>query len=254
MKSSFADQLNGLRLKAGITQLELSTQLSTNLTTISGWETGGLLPKRETILKIGDVLELSPAQIDSLLIAAHYESQHGTNEHERLVDKFFYRDLLRESQIQLEDIQNSLEELTNAKPTTPANEEVEHTIEKQLQLLKNSLSELRTSHRKVTKPIVFPARTDMEVVLLPRQTLERLDEYQGEENRWYLWLGFFAGALVVVLSSVIRGSEITGELWLIIITFTLMALLTGFTAFRYSKRADEIKKSLFNLFIAQDVS
>lgn len=74
---AFGERLRGFRERAGIQQQELAKQLGKSRNTISAWERSLYLPEtRDAILRLADVLDLSPIETDQLLFAASFPLEH----------------------------------------------------------------------------------------------------------------------------------------------------------------------------------
>ena len=73
MDTLFADALRKLRMKKGLTQIQLASLLFVNKATISKWENGSRLPDAAMITRLARVLEVDVGMLLSTA-AASYES------------------------------------------------------------------------------------------------------------------------------------------------------------------------------------
>jgi hypothetical protein len=77
----------------------------------------------------------------------------------------------------------------------------------------------------LTARVILPRQEDMDVRLVPSHSLERLEEYRSDENKAYLLIGVFSGAILGILSN-----WATSESFLITrFSVVLMTLLAGLT-------------------------
>jgi transcriptional regulator with XRE-family HTH domain len=79
MSTSFAAVLAELRALRGLSQSRLAHEAGFDHSYISRLEAGKREPSRETVMALGEVLELDPPQLDRLLVAAGYRPTDDSN-------------------------------------------------------------------------------------------------------------------------------------------------------------------------------
>lgn len=87
----------------------------------------------------------------------------------------------------------------------------------------------------------------MEVRLVASHSLERLEEYRSDENKYYLLIGLFGGAVLGILSNWFTNEQFTITRFSTVFML-LLAILTVaciFMALRISKRAEGLKSKIF---------
>lgn len=75
MSNLFADSLKNLRIKKGLTQIQLANLMFVNKATISKWESGSRLPDVTMITRLAEVLEVDVGT----LLSATVESDESLN-------------------------------------------------------------------------------------------------------------------------------------------------------------------------------
>ncbi|MBQ9247355.1 MAG: response regulator [Ruminococcus sp.] len=75
MSNLFADSLKNLRIKKGLTQIQLANLMFVNKATISKWESGSRLPDATMISRLAEVLEV----VVGTLLSATVESNESLN-------------------------------------------------------------------------------------------------------------------------------------------------------------------------------
>lgn len=110
--------------------------------------------------------------------------------------------------------------------------------------MKETISNLQESSMKMTAPVVMPEPKDMEVRLVASSSLERLEEYRSEENKWYSVFTLFVGAIMGVFVNVVTGGNLTTAAWILVGAFLLMGGFAGWSAFGFQKRAETIRRKI----------
>ncbi|MGL6293560.1 helix-turn-helix domain-containing protein [Eubacterium aggregans] len=109
-----------VRKKSGLTQAELAALLNVTPVMISKWETGKRNPKRETILRIADVLQVDALEIMGIKEAVQLEKESLKTFEGRVELKFgeytkLYIDSLTEGEFNSElDTEGQLRFVSNA--------------------------------------------------------------------------------------------------------------------------------------------
>lgn len=74
----FGELVKGFRERIGLTQQELADEMGTSRSGVSAWERSLHLPdSREVVLRLSEVLYLSPEETDRLLMQADFPPQYG---------------------------------------------------------------------------------------------------------------------------------------------------------------------------------
>lgn len=76
MSSTFGKLLVAHRNRAGLASEELASRLGVHRNSITNWERGRSVPKRATVLKLGNILSLTKSDVDELLASVGYAAQH----------------------------------------------------------------------------------------------------------------------------------------------------------------------------------
>jgi len=97
---------------------------------------------------------------------------------------------------------------------------------------------------RLTARVRLPAPEDMEVRLVVSDTLDRLDEYHGDESLWTGLCTLFLGLIGGVLVNLATGSALGPAAPIILVTFGAMALVTGGCAIRARARGATTKQRL----------
>ncbi len=97
---------------------------------------------------------------------------------------------------------------------------------------------------RLTARVSLPAPEDMEVRLVVSDTLDRLDEYHGDESLWTGLCTLFLGLIGGVLVNLATGSALGPAAPIILVTFGAMALVTGGCAIRARARGATTKQRL----------
>lgn len=101
--------------------------------------------------------------------------------------------------------------------------------------------------KELTAEVVLPSDETMAVHLVPSHLLERLEEYRSDENKVFLLIGAFSGAILGILANWATNEVLTITRFSIILMgiFFSLAILSIAWAVLISYRASKIKKTLF---------
>lgn len=99
---------------------------------------------------------------------------------------------------------------------------------------------------ELTAPVKLPTPESMTVQLGPVNLIERLDEYQSDENIAYTLVGLFTGAALGILGNwaVNAGSPITGVSVVLVVVFILLSVGIGFWLWRIRKRKIAVRNRI----------
>jgi|GEM_PF-6700737 len=153
---------------------------------------------------------------------------------------------MAELQIQLRDLHNTTASLrTKIEEISQVGTFGQNTvILDQFQELRETISKMQTTSQSLTAPVVLPTPEDMEVKLVSSTSLERLEEYRSEESKWGTWLGVFVGAIIGILINLATGGQLTQSALILISTFVLLSILTGWTEYSFKERAHRLKERI----------
>lgn len=103
--------------------------------------------------------------------------------------------------------------------------------------------------RGLTAPVKLPSREAMTVNLGPLNIVDRMEEYQADENLGHTLFGLFAGAALGILVNWATGpnAEITGASLVLLITFAVIAAAVGIWLCRIKKRKKNVKGEIEGL-------
>lgn len=262
---AFGKELKDLRLKKEISQERLAKEIGTSKSNIIDWEIGSKTPNRAFTLKLVDVFKLEENQANRFFSLAG----HGDEETPAPSNVYFpsgiiiepkqfklsdyitdrstnIRDQeLQKLQKQLEDTQQAVDEMSSRldeRPAIQAQEEDEF-----LNLTKkliNSLDQIKIPPQSLMAPVILPPTKDMEIRLVSSTSLQRLEEYRFEENKWYTVTGILGGAILGIIINVATGGQMTAIAWILVITFAVLCAITGWTAWNYQQRGNDIRKQI----------
>ncbi|MCB0172492.1 MAG: hypothetical protein KDJ97_18250 [Anaerolineae bacterium] len=149
----------------------------------------------------------------------------------------------REVNDEIVALKTQIEQLKEEQVSDRALPQFEEIIQK--------LEEITTKEqeRELNARIVLPPREDMSVKLVPSHSLERLEEYRGDESIAFLLIGLFGGAIMGVLINWITDEDfvITRQSIVFVSFFLFLTVLCGWWAFQLKKRSGRIRdKLLYN--------
>ncbi|WP_143461320.1 helix-turn-helix domain-containing protein [Levilactobacillus enshiensis] len=93
---NFADNLKSVRHQQGMTQADVATELHVSRKTISSWENGRTYPDILTLVKLGDVYQISLDRLmkEDLGMAQHYQHQEKVSRwNDRVVETTIYANI-----------------------------------------------------------------------------------------------------------------------------------------------------------------
>ncbi|MFC6261815.1 helix-turn-helix domain-containing protein [Levilactobacillus fujinensis] len=93
---NFADNLKNIRHQQGMTQADVATELHVSRKTISSWENGRTYPDILTLVKLGDVYQISLDRLmkEDLGMAQHYQHQEKVSRwNDRVVELTIYSNI-----------------------------------------------------------------------------------------------------------------------------------------------------------------
>lgn len=99
---------------------------------------------------------------------------------------------------------------------------------------------------ELTAPVKLPPPESMTVQLAPINLVERLDEYQSDENLAHTLIGLFVGGALGILSDWAVGSDhvITQISIILISSFLALAICVGIWLLRIKKRKTKVADRL----------
>jgi len=93
---NFADNLKNVRHQQGMTQADVATELHVSRKTISSWENGRTYPDILTLVKLGDIYQISLDRLmkEDLGMAQHYQHQEKVSRrNDRVVEVTLYANI-----------------------------------------------------------------------------------------------------------------------------------------------------------------
>jgi hypothetical protein len=122
----------------------------------------------------------------------------------------------------------------------------------QVQTLANLVEQAQAKSNDLKAPVLLPPMEDMEVRLVASHSLERLEEYRSDENKYYLLIGLFGGAVLGILSNWFTNEQFTitrfSTVFVLLLVFLTIACIL--MASRISKRAEGLKSKIFRANIS----
>jgi transcriptional regulator with XRE-family HTH domain len=252
---AFGKLLTEFRLIRGISQEDLGSKIKISKSRLMEWEAGSKTPNFDYAQRIVKALSLENEQARYLLSLAGHDhndvifssgiyhptglvindqaTERSRKENEQTIQKF---------NEQLAQTQHAIDEISSKLDKTPPNQTKEKgEIISEIHKLKESLADVRISSQSITAPVILPPPEDMEVRLVSSTSLQRLEEYRSEENKWYAVMGIFLGAVLGIFINVTTGGSMTSVAWILVATFAGFGALTGLTARNYQTRGNEIR-------------
>ena len=108
----------------------------------------------------------------------------------------------------------------------------------------------RTSPGEMTAPVRLPSREAMTVELRPMNLIERLDEYQSDENLAYGALGLFLGAILGIIGDWAVASypefEVSPLSIALVVILAVMTLAVALWLYRIRRRRNRIEDRMRN--------
>lgn len=126
---------------------------------------------------------------------------------------------------------------TKLKPILAALEEATRTI-----------NQASAKSKELTADVVLPSKKTMAVHLVPSHLFERLEEYRNDENKAFLLIGAFFGAILGILSNWATNENfiITRFSLVLMGMFFFLALLSITWAILISRRAQKAKQNMLS--------
>ncbi|MCZ7567011.1 MAG: EsaB/YukD family protein [Ardenticatenaceae bacterium] len=99
---------------------------------------------------------------------------------------------------------------------------------------------------ELSAPVLIPTRDSLAIGLVPSDIVYRLEEYRADEMRWQAVAWTFTGAVLGIIVNWVTSNPMTvpRTSLIVIAVFVIMAILTGFAARDYRKRADDMKATM----------
>jgi len=115
-----------------------------------------------------------------------------------------------------------------------------------VQQLSDLITQTKQTSQELTAPVKLPPLEDMEVQLVPTHSLERLEEYRADENRYSLLIGLFGGAILGIFSNWFTNENLVITRFSVTFIILLVLLTSGsiMMSIRNSRRAQAIKNKM----------
>lgn len=250
---TFGEALTLLRTRNDLSQQELAEKSGISRDTIANWELNNKIPaERQIVIELGNVLQLNAHELNVLLRLTQFnpidKSTDGSIEtitvgrYIIMPDSSLQYDHIQELQVQIRDIQDSVISLHEKAATKEASSTPNgnSSLTDEIENLKAHIGTLQTTSQQLTAPIRLPDPDEMEVKLVPIESIQRLEEYRADENKWNSWLGVFVGAIIAIIVNIVTGGQTKTETWILLVVFAFLCMLTGLSAYNYKKRADKL--------------
>ena len=125
--------------------------------------------------------------------------------------------------------------------------EVPEEAKQKVQRIRDLARTVREVANALSVPIRFPLEDDMAIYLVPRAMLDRLLEYQADENLWWALFGAFLGAvsgIAVNWLTADRPARTSGSI-IAFLVFILVSGVFGLMVFQTRRRAKRVKEAMF---------
>lgn len=186
---------------------------------------GDTLSSRRLVYGEGNVLTLDSRDHDNL-----YEPFHG-----------FQDGRIAALSRDLDAVRNQIASIQKEAPANAA-------VAEQVQTLTSLVEQAQAKSKELMAPVLLPPMEDMEVRLVASHSLERLEEYRSDENKYYLFIGLFGGAILGILANWFTSAQFTITRFSVIF-IALLAILTlacVFMVMGISKRAKGLRTKMLS--------
>jgi transcriptional regulator with XRE-family HTH domain len=150
----------------------------------------------------------------------------------------------RNLQVRLSYAMKRTEELSSKLAEVEAKTPVIEQLQAEISAIRGSISDAKASGQELSASVTLPPESSMTLQLVRADSLERLEEYRADENRWFTWLGVFVGAIIGIIVNVATGGLFNVSTGIILAVFVLMAVFCWRAANDYQKRAENLKQEL----------
>ncbi|MBA4319246.1 MAG: hypothetical protein C0412_12665, partial [Flavobacterium sp.] len=238
---AFGKTLNDLLSQQGISQIAFASKLGVSRQKVSEWLSGTKMPNMIYSKKIVEVLSIDEKLGNELLSLLDHSSEKNSEVSNVyrptgiLINSNMQNPTTNISdptlQKQFEQTLATIGQISSKLNKIPPSQTFNQTeILAEIQKLKDSLSQNYNPARSITAPVILPPTEDMEVRLVSSNSLQRLEEYRSEENKWFTVMGIFIGAIFGLLINIMMGTKMTTNAWVLFFIFTGFAIITGITA------------------------
>lgn len=99
---------------------------------------------------------------------------------------------------------------------------------------------------ELTAPVMLPSQETLAVRLAPINLIERLEEYQTDENLAYILIGLFIGAIFGIICNWATSApfQMSRPSIVLILLLIILAIGTGIWLYRIHKRKKSVKDKL----------
>lgn len=121
-------------------------------------------------------------------------------------------------------------------------------LTEQVKTLASLVEQVQAKSKELMAPVLLPPMEDMEVRLVASHSLERLEEYRSDENKYYLFIGLFGGAILGILANWFTSAQFTITRFSVVF-IALLAILTFacvFMVMGISKRAKGLRTKMLS--------
>lgn len=262
--TDFSTKLTNYMGKVNLSPLVLATRLEIPLSSIEDWLGGRSTPTdRAQIVGLIEQLILTGLVMDTrqvceLLDLAGFSEPLSSPEGNRLKEaqqvaikgkgpRIFVepvpstRDekIVRQFGNQLQDLTDLVEKLVSSKTAVLDSDT--------LTMIRQAAERVQTTGNELTAPIRLPAPEDIEVKLVSSTSLERLSEYQADENLMLALAGLFGGAALGIavnwMTADVQAVTLASKVALGL--FALSAIVFGVQFVRIAIRASKVKAKMF---------
>ncbi|HEX8231240.1 MAG TPA: helix-turn-helix transcriptional regulator [Chloroflexia bacterium] len=274
MSSNNADQqssklgrlLKHYRQNAQMRRSDLAEKLNLPEGTLSAYEMGRRRPPRQIVLSLAEALSLNAAQIDDLLnVAGHTRSTYlATGPNPRLAQSYGdFGEMLESKSASDEQHVLTLEELM-AQSSSGRDQDLEElrgaidslvatvgelksqiqdpAVQATAETAIEAAAQVQELSHNLTAPIYSPVRESLGVRLVPITEVDKINEYQGEESKWYAIAAVLAGVMLGIVQNITTGGDWTPYAWYAFGASGVLGAICGWTAWRYGQKAKQARR------------
>jgi transcriptional regulator with XRE-family HTH domain len=266
---NFPKYLIDLATRTGYSRFEIARKAGINYPFLTSWARGESTPSRSEVITLAEVLRISVEESNHMLNLLGYKSLAEEEEQNQIAiidsirpkfaaahqsENHIIHEISIDDVIQQQNISNEFKRITENLATkmeefedkikTLDNKGTLSNLEDDIYKLQDALGQLQAKGQELVAPVILPRSEDMRVTLVSSTALDRLEEYHSEESKWFSLMSIFIGAILGIFSNWATGSSLGTIAWVLVVTFSVMAIIAGSSAHTYRQRGNRLKERI----------